>query len=230
MGIQFETENGWHIYWQNPGDSGEAPRIQWRLPPGMTAGELEWPTPKRLTTTAGTDYGYEGSVILLSTVRVSPSAQAGTTMEIAGNLRWLVCRDVCVPQRTNLRASVQIADRASVNPSAYALLHTAAERVPRPLPPGFHARVTSSRDTLQFALVSREPVTRGEFFPGEPEQINDSAPQELVSRAGSARLTIRKSDDLQRDPERLRGVILLNGIDAYQVDLPIRNLPLHVRR
>jgi len=48
LGVRFVPEKNWHVYWKNPGDSGEAPRIQWMLPAGLTAGELEWPTPERI--------------------------------------------------------------------------------------------------------------------------------------------------------------------------------------
>jgi len=230
LGIQFETEKGWHIYWENPGDSGEPPRIHWQLPPGLTAGDFAWPAPTRLTTTAGTDYGYEGTVVLLATLQVSPSVQPGSTMEVAGNLRWLVCHDICVPQRTELRAPLYIASATVLDHDAYELLHAAAERIPKPLPAAFHARVTSSGDSLQLALAPREPVGRAEFFPSEAEQINDSAPQEMVKRAGIIRLTIRKSGDRQRDPARLRGVLLLNGRESYQIDVPIRTSSLRERR
>src|SRR5690349_15443146 len=54
IGIRFQTDKDWHIYWQNPGDSGETPRVKWQLPEGIQIGELEWPTPRRLTNPAGT--------------------------------------------------------------------------------------------------------------------------------------------------------------------------------
>src|SRR5271168_188396 len=33
-GVLFRLDSGWHIYWQNPGDSGEPPKIRWELPRG----------------------------------------------------------------------------------------------------------------------------------------------------------------------------------------------------
>jgi len=30
IGILFRLDEGWHIYWQNPGDSGEPPQVQWK--------------------------------------------------------------------------------------------------------------------------------------------------------------------------------------------------------
>jgi len=43
VGLHFELERGWHIYWKNPGDSGEPPNVTWQLPAGIGAGEIEWP-------------------------------------------------------------------------------------------------------------------------------------------------------------------------------------------
>src|SRR5262252_5456593 len=49
LGVRFILQDGWHTYWTNPGDSGEAPRIQWRLPAGFEASAMQWPYPERLT-------------------------------------------------------------------------------------------------------------------------------------------------------------------------------------
>ena len=35
LGLHFQLEKGWHIYWVNPGDSGEPPRVKWQLPTGL---------------------------------------------------------------------------------------------------------------------------------------------------------------------------------------------------
>ena len=31
LGFRFDLQDEWHTYWINPGDSGEAPRIEWQL-------------------------------------------------------------------------------------------------------------------------------------------------------------------------------------------------------
>ena len=230
LGIKFVIESGWHIYWQNPGDSGEPPRIQWRLPAGMTAGTLAWPTPLRLTTTAGTDYGYEGTTVLLSSLQIPPTAQPGATLEVSGNLRWLVCHDICVPQRAQLSTPLRIAGASSVDESASSLLQSAAERMPRPLPARFRPLVTSSADSFRLTLATGEPVTKAEFFPAEAEQIDDQAQQALRTNPGVLHLTLKKAENLGQDPRRLKGVIVLNGRDAYELDAPIRSMARQKRR
>src|SRR5580704_13155747 len=75
LGLRFQPEPGWHIYWQNAGDSGEPPRVEWRLPAGITAGSIEWPTPERLGKSPIVDYGYSGDTMLLTRLSVGREFQ-----------------------------------------------------------------------------------------------------------------------------------------------------------
>src|SRR6476620_3363842 len=66
LGVHFILEPGWHIYWINPGDSGQPPSFEWQLPPGFTAGEIQWPRPERMQSSAElADYGYHDDVLLM---------------------------------------------------------------------------------------------------------------------------------------------------------------------
>lgn len=226
IGIQFETNKDWHIYWQNPGDSGEPPQVHWQLPEGVTTGALQWPAPMRLNNPAGTDYGYQGNTVLLATLNIPAAAQPGSNLPIAGDLRWLVCHDTCIPQRAELEANMRIANATTVDPRAHALLEAAAERIPRPLPDGLQLTATSTHDTLRLSIASERKlpgstIARAVFFPAEPEQIDNAAPQKLEDIGSVARLELKKSDHLQHDPEHLNGVLVLNEQNSYQVDVPI---------
>src|SRR5437879_3106215 len=48
VGLRLKMDNAWHTYWRNPGDTGLPTTIQWELPPGFTAGDIEWPAPQRI--------------------------------------------------------------------------------------------------------------------------------------------------------------------------------------
>src|SRR3954451_14834982 len=47
VGLQLRMPPGWHTYWRNPGAAGGATKIQWTLPQGVTAGEIQWPLPEK---------------------------------------------------------------------------------------------------------------------------------------------------------------------------------------
>src|SRR6185503_16838228 len=48
LALHFTIRPGWHTYWLNPGDAGEKTDIAWTLPPGFSAGPIQWPAPERL--------------------------------------------------------------------------------------------------------------------------------------------------------------------------------------
>jgi thiol:disulfide interchange protein DsbD len=227
VGIRLETEKGWHVYWKNPGDSGEPPQIHWQLPEGITAEPLQWPSPMRLKTSAGTDYGYEGNVVLLSALAIPNSIHPGSDLTIGGDLRWLVCRDTCMPQRASLSAKVRISNGTTIDNNAHTLLTSATDHLPKPLPDNLHLTAASSQNDLRLSFVSPSNIKNAEFFPAEPEQVDNDAPQGLAAKGGVIWLELKKSDHLQHDPERLKGLLVLDGYESYQLDVPIQNLTAH---
>ena len=48
VAVRLRMAEHWHTYWRNPGDSGLATEIAWTLPPGFSAGPIQWPAPQRL--------------------------------------------------------------------------------------------------------------------------------------------------------------------------------------
>jgi len=75
LGVHFEIEDGWHIYWRNPGGAGLATAIEFDLPAGCVASPLQWPLPITFVQSEGIPgYGYEGSVVLAAEVSVPAEA------------------------------------------------------------------------------------------------------------------------------------------------------------
>ena len=72
VGLKLTIKDGWHVYWRNPGDSGEAVAIAWQLPAGYSAGPIAWPTPERIPVAHLVNFGYEHEAVLLT--RISPPA------------------------------------------------------------------------------------------------------------------------------------------------------------
>src|SRR5712672_2489742 len=100
FGLNFQLEKGWHIYWINPGDSGQPPRVERHLPSGLKTGEIEWPAPRRLGTSTIVDFGYDRAVMLLVPVRASTTLPTNRAVQLAAELRVLVCREICIPGKT----------------------------------------------------------------------------------------------------------------------------------
>lgn len=108
LGLRFEMIPHWHVYWRNPGDSGEAPRVDWELPDGWQAGDIRWPTPQRIPVGPLVNYGYEDSVTLLVPIDVPQDQPVGTPVDIVADVSWLVCREECLPQDARLQLSLPV--------------------------------------------------------------------------------------------------------------------------
>ena len=89
-GLHFVLDKGWHIYWINAGDAGEPPRVDWQLPTGITAGDLQFPAPQRLPLGPLMDFGYEKEVLLPVPMRTDASVKPGHNELLRGHLHFLV--------------------------------------------------------------------------------------------------------------------------------------------
>ena len=86
--MHFTMAPEWHIYWRNPGDSGIATSIQWKLPKGITAGPIKWPTPKVLAGDGLTTYIYEQEVLLVVPLKIADAVAAGP-LTLKATASWL---------------------------------------------------------------------------------------------------------------------------------------------
>ena len=65
LAIRFTPEQGWHGYWQNPGDAGFGGKYVWTLPKGVTAGAPAYPVPTRLVIADLMNHVFEQELALL---------------------------------------------------------------------------------------------------------------------------------------------------------------------
>jgi DsbC/DsbD-like thiol-disulfide interchange protein len=222
MGIHFQLEPGWHIYWINPGDAGEPPRVQWTLPAGWSAGALEWPVPQRLKNPAGVDYGYENDITLLSRLRIPASARSGAHAEVNANVSWLVCKETCIPQKGTARLSFSVAPKAApADPASRELITKAKTQLPKPMPPTWKANVLTNPASILLNLHTGEKLNQATFFPADRQVIDNAAPQKLASSAAATQLSLKKVVGSQ-NVKSLKGVLVVNESDAYNIDVPIK--------
>src|SRR5262245_13395655 len=96
VALRLKIADGWHTYWQNPGDSGLATTLAWKVPEGVTAGPIQWPAPHALPAGPLVNHGYEGEILLLTDVQVPASAKPGEQLALSTKAEWLVCRETCI--------------------------------------------------------------------------------------------------------------------------------------
>lgn len=223
LGIHFVLDPGWHIYWINPGDSGQPPSFKWQLPAGFSAGEVQWPRPERIQRVKElADFGYNNEVLFPVTLHVPPKLANGPAQEINMEAKWLVCREVCIPEHAKLRLALPVAQQAKQNDAAAKLFADAEKLLPKPLPRGWQANAVSNKDDFILTIAAGRPLNKAEFFPLDPDVIDNPTPQKIQSSPTGAKLVLKKSDLLAKPIPTLRGVLAIPGGPAYQIEAPVR--------
>jgi DsbC/DsbD-like thiol-disulfide interchange protein len=223
LGLHFILEKDWHIYWINPGDSGQPPSFKWQLPPGFSAGEIQWPRPERMQPSRSlADFGYHDEVLLPLTIHAASSLNVSAPVEFNVEVKWLVCREVCIPEHADLHLSLPVGATASLDQQHSQLFAKTDKLIPQPLPRGWNASATSDKDDFVLTIRADKTIMQAIFFPLGPGQIDNPAPQKLQPSHTGATLILKKSDLLLKPISVLRGVLVIPGGPAYRIEAPVR--------
>jgi thiol:disulfide interchange protein len=127
-GLLLKMQPGWHTYWRDPGDSGLPTTLQWTLPPGFHAGNIQWPKPVQEVEPGNLKVNiYNDEVLLL--VEITPPAQiSGTAITLQALAKWLVCKESCIPGKADLSLTLPVARTAG--PANAALFEKYRAQIP----------------------------------------------------------------------------------------------------
>lgn len=241
-GVLFTMQPGWHIYWQNPGDSGIPTTVMWHLPEGLTANDIQWPLPERIETSGLVNYGYGEKVIL--PVSLTP-ARDNISGPVTVHAEWLVCKDICIPESADLAADLPVS-----SPQAQVLLTNAFEQTPRISQAPAHFAADEKYVTLQvpvaeLGLPEGNGIASAEWLPIDDGIILNNAAQQFTVKDGMLILTAERGSAAV--PTEWRGVLSLrthaeeppiaftlsaypdaNVAVASMLEAPTSNLPLFV--
>lgn len=213
VALHQDIRDGWHTYWRNPGDSGEATRLVLDLPPGWEAGEIVWPAPHAIPVGPLTNYGYEGEIVLPVPVTV-PADYEGGSATIGAEATWLVCEDICIPERAEFEFSLRVTDSAPRAHPRYAQqIEGALTAMPKAASGDSVLAVAGERAALAVpdsALAEAEAEGRLRevyFFPHEGGLIEASAPQPVSTEDGALRLELTPGFAMSEAEPPFEGVL-----------------------
>ncbi|MDP6700661.1 MAG: protein-disulfide reductase DsbD family protein, partial [Candidatus Latescibacteria bacterium] len=231
LGVYLTMEEGWHTYWQYSGDAGLPIQVDWRVPAGAEPGPLQWPLPGKYQEEGDlTVYGYADEVMLIAAATAPSSLAPGDTLQLAAEVSWLVCRELCIPGEASLQLALPVAAAMEVGADA-ALFDRYAARVPGPL----DERVTVDLTVREAEAVEvdvrieRAGATftqTGDIPDFYPLAADDFA---FAARSPAADRIVLRLEPYGADPiERLRGVLVyaIDGVEcAGVVELDLAAAP-----
>lgn len=153
VGVLFDLDPGWHIYWRSPGSSGLPTELHWQDSGDATIeiGDIEWPTPSTFDEAEGliVTYGYTGRVLLHANAHVADDANG--PIELGVEARFLVCEIACVPGEISLSRSLAVAATSeTASKRVVALFDEAAASKPLALADyGLEAKILYSQSAVR---------------------------------------------------------------------------------
>lgn len=120
IAIIMKPRPGWHDYWLNPADAGTPLELDWKLPPGVTAGPVRAPVPETLIVSGFMNHIYRTEHAFLVDLNIADSVRVGQTLPVSVAAMWSACSDtVCIPEQAELSLVLKVGtgeiDKASRN-------------------------------------------------------------------------------------------------------------------
>ncbi|HSD41147.1 MAG TPA: thioredoxin family protein [Burkholderiales bacterium] len=230
VALRLSIIPGWHTYWRNPGDSGEPTRLEWRLPAGFRAGEIEWPVPDRLPVGPLMNFGYKGEALHLVRIDAPPDLAIGTPVTLSAKAWWLVCEVHCIPEDAELSITLPVASRSDADPRGSGPIAAARAHLPAPASALSDWRLTAGTAREGVALRISPPsgvaVPGARFFPFDEGKIEPADPQQFVAADGGYRLTLARAAQPVGTFDRVAGVLVLSSSGdaaprAFTIDVPV---------
>ncbi len=226
LALRFQPVPGWHIYWQNPGDSGLPPSVSWKLPAGWTAGPLQFPFPEKILAPPLVSYGYEQETLLLTTFTLPDYEKVPASFPIEVDVEWLVCKETCLPGQAHL--SLTLISQPKANVDLQRLFHDVRRDLPASLP---HISTSAKIDgsTLQLIVEPQTQVGSLSFFPEGDFLDEFQASKTETLRSGKLLLSLPLKEKAPLPPS-LQGVLVAenpwdaSGHRALQISVPVGNL------
>lgn len=230
VALRQEIDKGWHTYWRNPGDSGEATKITWTLPPGWTVGDFVWQAPQPYPVGPLVNYGYSGEVLLPMALTAPAGAPVGQSVTLRARADFLVCEDICIPESAELELVLPVQAQAAEAAGRWAApIARALDAAPKRA--DLTARFENGDQGLKLAVTGAAlaglDLAGSYFFPFDGAVIDHAAPQSIERGPQGLTLGLTASYAFQgpEPPEVLVGV--LKAGDAYfEIEATVGSLPV----
>ncbi|MEM5516860.1 protein-disulfide reductase DsbD domain-containing protein [Henriciella sp. AS95] len=215
LGFDFELDPKWHIYWLNAGDAGIPPEMFWSEETTIdeaAIGEINWPAPELIPVVEGEimDYGYSDRVVLPFPVKIPEDAD--DTIRFDGTLDYLICEDICIPERVDLTLYLDIG--TAQTPDLVGADKIAASLASIPPELDGTARLSEEGDRWVLSVTGDQiagMTGEARFFP-ETHDIIHSADQPHEFGDDGVRLTLTPDSDAR--PETLAGILTIHPEDG----------------
>ncbi|MET4577635.1 thiol:disulfide interchange protein/DsbC/DsbD-like thiol-disulfide interchange protein [Ottowia thiooxydans] len=235
VGLQLTHAPHWHTYWKNSGDSGLPTELEWTLPPGVMAGDIAWPLPRKFPIGQLANYGYDGTVLLPVPLTITPEYKPSAfsnTLDVKLKASWLVCRQECIPQDAEFALQIPLRSSTALNGSAF---EAAFKSQPQQVEGAHRIELRDGGKRLSVRVEGLPSALQGqvlEMFPETPQVLLTAATPATAGQAPTPSTWSQRWDgkvwtaDFPLSPDRsespsMMPLVLVSGGQGWRAEVPV---------
>lgn len=215
LALRLDHKKDWHTYWKNPGDSGQAIKVNWQQVSGAKVGAVQWPTPVVIPTPPLVTYGYKGDVLLPVKVSVPADMPSGTNLTFKADFKaeaeWLECKDICLPASIEISHQIQVGNQRTQAPAWHSKIRQTVKRNLPQEATDWQQSAVYGEDKIQLSFRPPQAFKyqNFRFLPFESGVMDNSAPQKQTYNKADNTYTLLLERDtfLKNTPSPLEGIL-----------------------
>lgn len=206
IGVQMDIDEGWYVYYRNPGDSGMPLTLNWTHEKDFNISDIKWPYPKWKDIPGDlTSYAYQDSMLYMMEATAPEDLEPGDQTTLTVEADWLICEKVCIPEYGDLELTLNVAERPEFNEDVLPLFSEMREKLPADLD-YWQAFADVKNDTVTLKLTTDAfeipEYSNIIYFANEQGEIENGADQPFAVENDTLSMKLQKSvyksDDIQR--------------------------------
>lgn len=211
IGVAFRIDPGWHIYWDNAGDSGYKTSIEWTFDKKVKIlKENVTPTPEVFNSDGIVDYGFKRNVLYSTTAQLEDDPKAFSIF-VEADIKYLICKDICLPGETKISKAFTLGtdNEPSINAGMFLIQEERLAKEDESL------TISSIVEGEKYKILidGLNAPENIHFIPQHEGLIVDSAEQTLSTSGTATVLSITKDTKSKKEFTELEGIL---NIDEKQ--------------
>ncbi len=215
VGLYITLPRKWYTYWKNPGDIGQAPRIQWRIPSSLKRGSLQWPVPQRMSYDRWVNFGYYKHVLLKAPLYI-PHNYNQKEINIQAKAEWIICRSVCIPFTQKVELSIPIEKKQKDHISHSRLF----SKFKYPSHSFMTGQIKKVNEHYQVHLTSKDSIQLLDFF---PHHFLPAKPPNIEKQSKNSYILKYKIKGMEKNLEKISALVV------YKKDKVIQSQEVNIQ-
>lgn len=217
VALHIRMPKGWHVYYVNPGESGQPPRLAWNVPDSLRVGRMLWPAPQRLVVGGVASNVYTGDVWLPMRVRLGKNVAFGH-LDLKAKANWLLCSGRCIPDSADLGLQIDVRPQAEVKPDVLRQVTGSLKLIPSLRRDNVSAKLADRSVIVNLPRLKTDSVR---FFGADPNFFGADAEQ--VEQVGNRTiLKLPLSRYAASLPRRIVGIVSPADATPFAIDVPLQ--------